>query len=420
MNINLYEDDFHLGLFKSKVEQILYPDDFDLEKLIIDHSIDEEKADNFIKKFDIEYREAIRHIINSIIHINFKDFKSNLLLIAENIKNKLKDQDYGFLLPYNAENTSETYFTAMVYDNVFKDKKEPKFCGLSRKVKNFIYVDDASYTGSQLIKFLKVLAQNLNYFSGPGGDFPYIDLDIDINEYKLEKENDYLINREGKVFVFQTKDKKKYYKDKLLDLVNDVEKYLDEYPDANFITTPFKPSYLYSEIIKHSYTGIDIYLCIPYISKIAQNLIQKFRTDYPTIKIHLTTPFDYSISSIILKAPEDIKKQVVKLFYTYYDYFFIEHVYPIYFDHKVASIVSTLSIIIGCGLVISPERGDIQYTGPLLKNCSKISESEKLSIEELITIFFANKIKDNRKNDTCSFCPKPVYKLTKEEIKLLR
>ena len=65
---------FNIREFQEKVKDTLYPNGVDLITLIEDHSVDEEKLNNYIEEFDIEDREAMRFIINSIKHVSWKEF----------------------------------------------------------------------------------------------------------------------------------------------------------------------------------------------------------------------------------------------------------------------------------------------------------------------------------------------------------
>ena len=84
---------FNISEFEKKVQNRLYPENINLESLIIDHSIDKDKASNWISKF--ENKDAAKQLLNSIKHISWKEFKYELIHLALNMTKLIKG-DYGF------------------------------------------------------------------------------------------------------------------------------------------------------------------------------------------------------------------------------------------------------------------------------------------------------------------------------------
>ena len=77
MNIDLLTEPFNIDDFKTKVNDILYHYDKDIQTLIKDHSLDPVKVENFINEFDVEYRFAIKYVLTKIRYISWLEFKEN-------------------------------------------------------------------------------------------------------------------------------------------------------------------------------------------------------------------------------------------------------------------------------------------------------------------------------------------------------
>ena len=160
------------------------------------------------------------------------------------------------------------------------------------------------------------------------------------------------------------------------------------------------------------------------MSKIAKEALVSLEMKYPTIKVIYPDIIDYRIYNIIEKSPEDIKERVKHLFKLYSRLLpAIDYVFPIYFDHKMASTVSTLAVILGCGIAISSKKlltdpnASPTYKGPIIKNCT-INKEEIDNIFSFLVDMYLKREKYNTKyNNVCSFCPKPIYTFTNEELK---
>jgi hypothetical protein len=114
----------------------------------------------------------------------------------------------------------------------------------------------------------------------------------------------------------------------------------------------------------------------------------------------------------------------------------------VWFDHKLAAPVSTISPILGCGIAVIYDPNDNKFTlhanGSLLKNCplkEEISVKQKIKFLNFINKFYSIPINNYNKNpnyanqsfsvqhpkydpqtdeDACIYCPRPFYKLFNE------
>ena len=160
------------------------------------------------------------------------------------------------------------------------------------------------------------------------------------------------------------------------------------------------------------------------MSKIAKEAISNLGLKYPTIKIIYPDIIDYRIYNIIEKSPEEIKERVKHLFKLYSRLLpSLDYVFPIYFDHKMASTISTLAVILGCGIAISSQKlltdpnAAPTYIGPIIKNCSIDKKEVENIFSFLVNIYLERKEQSSKYNEVCSFCPKPIYTFTSEELK---
>ena len=160
------------------------------------------------------------------------------------------------------------------------------------------------------------------------------------------------------------------------------------------------------------------------MSKIAKEAIISLAVNYPNINVIYPDIIDYRIYNIIENAPSDIKEKVKHLFKLYRRLLpNSEYILPIYFDHKIASVVSTLAVILGCGISISTQKlltnpnAAPKYGGPIIKNCTINKKEIDDIFSFLVNIYLKRSPYSTKYNEVCSFCPKPIYTYTKEELK---
>ena len=442
MNIDLLTEPFNVDEFKTKVNDILYPYDKDIQSLIKDHSLDPLKVEKFINQFDVEYREAIMYILSKIRHISWVEFKDNLFELANDIKKRIKG-NYGFLLTYNTQYNSEAFFTSLVYKELFSKWKEPVMCGFNDSIaQDVIYVDDGSYSGIQLISLLSDFIDNQkNIYSNTQTDFPVILLtksNIDLPSLKNDNEYYISININKNLYGFYSKvGNKKYLSTNaigildfklLIQLMRDLNDFKKLHENIVYIKDTHSVKYLDIDKIKLLYNKINIWICIPYISEETTkklDLLEKKNSKYFKITYAKTTK--YRLYNIIEDAPTQLQDKVIELFRCYLRYYsnYLKQteielkdipIFPIYFDHKIASIISTLSVIIGCGVVVTPKDCKAKFVGPLIKNCELLDKNDKENIEKLIENLYMSYIATKADNNICSICPKPIYKYRKDDI----
>ena len=442
MNIDLLTEPFNIDEFKTKVNDILYPFDIDLQNLIKDHSLDPAKVEKFITEFDVEYKDAIKYILTKIRHISWSEFKDNLFELANDIKKRIKG-DYGFLLTYNTQYNSEAFFTSLVYQEVFSSWKEPVMCGfINQQAQNVIYVDDGSYSGIQLLSLLSdFIVNQKNIYSNKPTDFQVILLTkSNVDLPSLRNENDYFIsiNINKNLYGFYSKvENKKYLSTNpigvldfklLLQLMKDLNDFKKLHADIVYIKDSHDVKYLDVNKIKLLYNKINIWICIPYISEETTkklDSLEKKNSKY--FKIHYAKTTKYRLYNIIEDAPTQMQDKVIQLFRCYLRYYsnYLKQtemnlkdipIFPIYFDHKIASIISTLSVIIGCGVIVTPKDCKAKFVGPLIKNCELKDKNDIENVEKLIENLYTSYIATKSDNNICSICPKPIYKYRKEDI----
>ena len=186
---------------------------------------------------------------------------------------------------------------------------------------------------------------------------------------------------------------------------------------------------------------------MPYASTSSVAKINRFSNNYSNIHTHIYYDVLQNMEDLVSKSPDHIKSKLDLMCKLYFNCVG-NNLIPYYFDHKLASPVSAPSLILGCGIVISPselfpgffdyEEDEILFTsdvvnkikirGSLLNNCSGLNESRIKQIKQLIIDLYqdhsdnedsfqigGNKYDSDKHENICVMCPKPVYKLKKNE-----
>jgi hypothetical protein len=431
---------FNISEFEKKVHNRLYPENVSLESLIIDHSIDKEKASNWISKF--EKKDAAKQLLNSIKHISWKEFKYELIHLAVNMTKLIKGE-YGF--PSTKKGyKSNSFFTSIVYKEVFSSWKNPSYSDAfdnpDYDYNNIVIVDDATYSGSQLMNSIESIYQilitdKLTYKNNEKIFYISTKSMQDINMISNIRFSP-LKNKEYTIAYLSLKNIKVFY---LIKKTNDkIEKI--EYKVENFEDIPLKIIYDISDI-SDTYTFvipekfnksivnmkipdidirdkiINVFICIPYISKISYNKLTKFKESYPNFNLVFNNYYNVSFDNLNTDAFALLED------YTAYGgiEFSYKDLFPIYFDHKLASPISTLSVIIGCGIVV--EKNVVKnVVGTLLKNCNNADEYLE-DISTFTKLYDRDEEGENKiiydpeiHEHICIGCPITVYKLQPLEI----
>lgn len=429
----------NISEFEKKVENRLYPEKINLESLIIDHSTDKDKVSNWLSKF--EKKDEAKQILNSIKHISWKEFKFELIHLAISMTKYIKGE-YGF--PSTKKGyKSNSFFTSIVYDEVFSSWRKPAFSdtldNTDYDYNNIVIVDDASYSGSQLLNSLEsmytVLIKNkLTYTEDNEMVYLSVKNVADINILTNSRFSP-LKNKEYTIVYVKLPSIKIFY---LIKKQNDkIEKYeykvkIDDIPlkliyDADDIQDTYSfviPEKLNKNITKTIIPDksirekiINIYICIPYISKTSYNLLEKFKNSYPNFNLVFNKYFDASF--------DNLDKNSLALLDDYTRYgglnFSYKDIFPVYFDHKLASPISTLSVVIGCGIVL--ENNNVKnVVGTLLKNCNNTDEYLE-DISNFTKLYEMDEEGENKliydpeiHEHICIGCPITVYKLQPLEI----
>jgi len=436
--MSLYVNPFNIIKFNEKVNKILYPNNIDLESLILDHSLDYKKINNWISLFNKKNRSYAKEIIDGITHISWLEFKTRLFTLAIYMTHMIKGQ-YGFVSTKKGYK-SNSFFTSIVYNEILSKWRQPYFS--DDNLENFNYdniviIDDASYSGSQLLdtlaQFYKMLIEmkftynNKISISIVEGNRNFINKYI--GRYSLLKNNEYIliyskrgnyisyelikkINSKIDVITYEMNDTKTSPK-LFLDIMKIIKSNtLTNVADISPLTSKEKLKILTIPDLHTLKRSFNVYLCIPYISKQSYNKLLNFEYIIPNIKLHYPEYTDYSF-----KKPNELLEN-----YLLYGGIGLStnDIYPIYFDHKLASPVSTLSVILGCGFVVDIDDDgyveSVKIAGSLLKNCpiGNLTEMKKFS-----KLYKLQNYDPNLHEDICIECPKTIYKLKPKEVELL-
>jgi hypothetical protein len=194
---------------------------------------------------------------------------------------------------------------------------------------------------------------------------------------------------------------------------DNVLKIIDMSRSLKYAKSFYQQSEVYINLDTLPNKKITLILCIPYISDNAYLKLQKFHSTYST---GTTSSVNIIFPKSITRVPNVDKYEVFnKGLYEEFFPYNIEwkNTTAIYFDHKLASPVSTVSVILGCGIVPTDisKSGEAETAGNLLNNCSK-----QYIINDEISQFKVRLFQDMESYDpdtdesACIDCPKPVYK----------
>jgi hypothetical protein len=229
-----------------------------------------------------------------------------------------------------------------------------------------------------------------------------------------------------------------------------LKEFLEKNRSLQFITLENNPT-LKKAIVKYItpviYTmkPINIYLGIPYFTSSSLDTLAK--TKRPGINIifggyeKIATINDLYVNLPLSKSG---KQRFMYFLLTHFNYYFPtpiqdisddyidsdsnpKHISLVWFDHKMADPVSTISVILGCGLVVpyTFRKGNLEIKGKpimldsLLKNCQEPSQAIMKKRQEFLQKYYSSTsgTKDAKYSSytpqdryACGSCPPPFYK----------
>lgn len=492
--MSLTMEKFNINKFRDKVNERLYPLGIQLESLIKDNSISEEKKERWISLFETEDQADARLMIDSIIHVGWSTFRHNLLKMAQEIREKINGEQYGFFSS-SSKNKSDSFFTAIVYEEIFRDNNEPIFCsnGNLDDFSNIVYVDDMSYSGSQLYDLFGRILFDMKYpkiYSTMSHEFVIPVVMCDESEaniiLKTMEQNSFVViittvsnirymrlTSNGSKIINKKYDG--YEVGKLLKDINSLGR------DVRNIAQYLNYETGYMDVSENEITrisrGKNFFFCIPYLSVTSLEKIKKLRSTYNVNIYAIDNMYQknsrehreqiINFEKLIMSSNSETYKKMIILYTMFSSGDYTENIIQyllsesdeeieiyrllpqnIYFDHKLASPISTIAAsVIGCGFVLSPtkiikwlrDKGcrieqrqkyggtftvgncslkEMPYfsTGNLMQNCRDVSNLQCADrfIENLY--YDMRPYDPDRDESCCILCPKPVYKLTNEEI----
>jgi hypothetical protein len=264
-------------------------------------SINEKNLNKYINLYKKENKEFIREVIQNTVYVSFKKFYAELKFQIEKFNRYLKDNSiskYVFVLGVGSDSGASTLDFNIFKSNLWvfmlgwkylKIKPYDILLNLNTalrlhypKIKDFLLVDDCSYSGDQMFNQVIKVAST---------------------EFLFHDKKGYLIKTETKNTVYQPIQEK---------LAN-------------------------------------IHLVIPYLSKIAYEKIKELDllTGFNIIRYnsYIINPFKDILNSTTLKTVSELYKN----FYKFVDF---GNLIPIFFEHKIADMISTIDLILIKGQVI--------------------------------------------------------------------
>jgi hypothetical protein len=284
--------------------------------------INESKMLEYIKLYKEENRVFIKNVLHSISHINFEKFCSDCWEQLEKFNSNVKGKKYIYILGVNnqigSSNTdyniykSNLWMFMLIWDKL---KTKPIDILLNIKIAIQLYGDSVEY----------LIVDDCSY---SGTQIVEQVLYSDASEAMYKYPSSYLIK-------------------------NDVYK-----------KTQFKP------VQEHN---IKVHLFIPYLSFIAWNKIQELK---------LLTCFDiilyekYILNELAVVLNEEDASKLYKLYSNFYKNFNPLNLIPIFFDHKIADVVSTIELILIKGQVLDNPASKLIFVEPCDKLYDKMEEKD--------------------------------------------
>jgi hypothetical protein len=443
--------------------------------LVKSHPLDFEKVSEWLSTYsDPDIQKCAEYLIGNSIHISWKTFYDELISINKHIIQTFQEP-FQILSSVNPKK-SVAYFSTLVYHDLQLNKNK-KCLGLDDTIisNNILYIDDMSFSGSQLEQALKFLIelQNENIFLNDTKNNSN-DIPIFIQKYPLiirdifEEENTgYIFYIEHRslakyIQIFYHDNKNQFHSLDIYDFVS-LKEIIIKNPYIKWLDTKLKRIEPYLRHPKINYLSrdnlisinpIQFYLGIPFMSKLAVRRFEEWNFKYKGVKVmnlenvtmfpniydlYTICPFkrDFEIfmyfHSAHLYPIEFLKDEfdTIQSFGGYKNLMSgqrgVFDICPVWFDHKLSSPVSTISIILGCGLSVPYNKstnkiiGKVKILGNLLQNCNTATRDYQ-NIQSLVDKFYVQKGKKSKYEQCettydpdsdegiCIYCPLPFYK----------
>ena len=355
---------------------------------------------------------------------------------------------------------------------------------------NILYCDDMSYSGSQLSQEIKLLSEyhsptffkflvrkrtrdadipiycaghkRLRFFSlYSNPKFETYNPKFTLKHYHLTSMNDALLLYQNAgtinypsyqwVVLRRESDKNDKIKFDILTSWYSLKEFLEKNRSLKFITQKFddmvdvKLQYITPAIFNMK--CIHIYVGIPYFTSSSLQTIEETRTAGIQIILGKYEKLP-TIGDLYQQLPLSVsgKQRFMYFLLTHFNYYYPQPLQEIsddyldpdanpklialvWFDHKLADPISTISVLLGCGLVVPYTfrnkkliiKGPPKMLGSLLKNCGNTSETIKKKRMEFLQKFYSSEAsptptgyKDHKYNPqdkyACGNCPAPFYK----------
>ena len=316
-------------------------------------NINKKKLNKYINLYKKENRKIISEVIKNTVNISFKEFYNELKIQIEKFNKYIKENsinEYIFVLGVGNNCGASTLDFNIFKSNLWvfmlgwkylKIKPYDIILNLNTalrlyypKIKDFLLVDDCSYSGDQMFNQVIKVAST---------------------EFLFHDKKGYLIKTEINHTLYQPVQEK---------LAN-------------------------------------IHLVIPYISKIAYEKIKELdlMTGFNIIRYnsYIINPFKNILSITSLRIISDLYKN----FYNYIDF---GNLIPIFFEHKIADMLSTIDLILIKGQVLDDPTKRLVF----IDSC-EYSKKNK----------FNQEYNFNKKgfNDFKIYCPMPPYLLFEQILR---
>ena len=470
-----------MGVTHQQIIQGLMMDGKPRQENVKDYSLDPDKVKRWLDSYEPQERKIANYLIKNTRHISWTEFRHNLIRVNTDIIKKIKGR-FCLFMPSDNKN-SVFYFASLVYENVIfpnprcltaDENSLGRIISESRSETNILYCDDMSYSGSQLsdmiIEISNCHSPNFFNFIEPERtstkDIPiycagkkrkeffslYFNAKLTLDDYNLASMEDALIlyQNERWIVLRRQSSQNKKLKIHMIKSWYGLKEFLEQNRSLYFRTVKmhmFDVELKYITPAIFNMKPINIYLGIPYFT--TSSLDSIFETIRPGITITFGKYERIPTIGELYKTLPHGKQQFMFFLATHFNFYFptplqdfsgaqeqdISEMFNghpdanpklislAWFDHKLADPISTISVILGCGLVIpytSKEGklvilGEPRMLGSLLKNCEGTSQAIMKKRQTFLQKFYSSKAKYKNRYTVqdkyaCGNCPRPFYK----------
>ncbi|MBF0522532.1 MAG: hypothetical protein HQL24_05680 [Candidatus Omnitrophica bacterium] len=162
-----YEKDYLKKIQEPKVDHAMV-----VQRPVVDNPIDPVKADKWVEAQEPSIRDLARFLLKHATHVSQKEFEEALQETVNDFNKKMGDKPYVAVIPETDGDRSEWWTYQLALEKGLKPAKDvirlswDKVSNIQQMVladvREVVFIDDAVYSGSQMIETVRSLVPALN------------------------------------------------------------------------------------------------------------------------------------------------------------------------------------------------------------------------------------------------------------------